>query len=143
MRLRDDNGDWVAEGDWVTFSYGIPPQSVVAKITERDGKLIGLCHGHNPPEFNLRSLRRYVCVWYQANAGISADAEHGLVSDILPDDMPCPKCGGQWDRVMVVDGRDTVICADCDAAIPEVEYRRANDQLWPDGQERLVGEVSE
>ena len=65
----------------------------------------------------------------KANAGISADAEHGLGSDILPDDMPCPKCGGQWDRVMVVDGRDTVICADCDASIPEAEYRRANAEI--------------
>jgi hypothetical protein len=44
---------------------------VDAPIIERDGKLIGLCPGHNPPEFNLRSLRRYVGSWYKQNMGIT------------------------------------------------------------------------
>jgi len=67
--MRDDDGKWVTEGDTVHFSYGIPPVGVSARIIERGGKLIGLCPGHNPPEFNLRFLRHYVCFWYKANAG--------------------------------------------------------------------------
>ena len=63
MRFKDDYGEWVTEGDSVQFSYGIPPTTVTAKIIERDGRLIGLCPGHYPEEFNLRSLRRYVCGW--------------------------------------------------------------------------------
>lgn len=69
LRLRDDDGKWVAAGDAVRFAYGIPPVSVDAPIIEREGRLIGLCPGHNPPEFNLRSLRRYVGNWYKQNDG--------------------------------------------------------------------------
>jgi hypothetical protein len=65
LRLRDDDGEWVSAGDTVRFSYGIPPVAVDALIVERDGRLIGLCPGHTPPEFNLRSLRRYVGCWYK------------------------------------------------------------------------------
>lgn len=63
-RLRDDDGNWTSAGDTVRFIYGIPPVPVRAKIIERDGKLIGLCQVHNPQEFNLRSLRRYVGAWF-------------------------------------------------------------------------------
>jgi len=65
--MRDDGGKWVTAGDTVLFSYGIPPVSVNALIIERNGRLIGLCHGHNPSEFNLRSLRRHVGSWYKYN----------------------------------------------------------------------------
>ena len=68
MRLRDDDGEWVTAGDTVHFSYGIPPVSVDARIIERGGRLIGLCPGHNPPAFNLRSLRRYVGSWHKRSA---------------------------------------------------------------------------
>ncbi len=67
LRLRDDDGEWVTAGDTVHFSYGIPPVGVDAPIIERNGKLIGLCPGHKPSEFNLRSLRRYVGSWYKQN----------------------------------------------------------------------------
>jgi len=67
LRLRDDDGEWVMAGDAVHFSYGIPPVGVDAPIVERDGKLVGLCPGHNPPQFNLRSLRRHVGNWYKQN----------------------------------------------------------------------------
>jgi hypothetical protein len=63
--LLDDDGERTTAGDTVMFSYGIPPVRVLAKIIERDERLIGLCPGHNPPEFNLRSLRRYVGSWYK------------------------------------------------------------------------------
>ena len=65
--MRDDDGGWVTSGDSVRFSYGIPPVTVIAPIIERDGKLIGLCSGHDPAEFELRSLRRHVGAWYKHN----------------------------------------------------------------------------
>lgn len=68
QRLRDDDGQWVTAGDTVTFSYGIPPVSVRARIVDRNGRLVGLCPGHNPPLFLLRSLRRSVGSWYRDNA---------------------------------------------------------------------------
>ena len=68
-RMRDDDGKWTGAGDTVRFAYGIPPVAVDAPIIDRDGKLIGLCPDHNPPEFNLRSLRRYIGNWYKQNVG--------------------------------------------------------------------------
>ncbi len=67
-RLRDDDGEWVEAGDVVRFSFGIPPVLVDATIIEREGNLIGLCPMCNPPEFRLRSLRRYVGNWYKHNS---------------------------------------------------------------------------
>jgi len=66
--LLDDDGKRTTAGDTVCFSYGIPPVKVLAKIIERDGVLIGICPGHYPDEFKLRSLRRYVGSWYKQNA---------------------------------------------------------------------------
>ena len=75
LRLRDDDGEWVVAGDTVHFSYGMPPVGVDAPIIERGGKLVGLCPGHNPPEFNLRSLRRHVGNWYKQNSDIYVKEE--------------------------------------------------------------------
>jgi hypothetical protein len=74
MRLRDDDGEWTGDGDTVGFCYGIPPVSVHATISARDGKLMGSCPGHNPAEFNLRSLRRYVGRWYKGNTSQSGSS---------------------------------------------------------------------
>jgi hypothetical protein len=63
--LRDDDGQRVTAGDSVRFCYGIPPVPVVAKIVTCDGRLVALTPGHNPPECNLRALRRHVGSWYK------------------------------------------------------------------------------
>jgi hypothetical protein len=63
--LRDDDGKRVTAGDTVRFCYGIPPVAVVAKIVTCDGRLIALTPGHNPPECNLRTLRKHVGSWYK------------------------------------------------------------------------------
>ena len=83
LRMRDDDGKWVTEGDTVHFSYGIPPVGVSARIIERGGKLIGLCPGHNPPEFNLRFLRHYVCSWYKHNDEAVRPAVAGKVRRVV------------------------------------------------------------
>jgi len=64
-RLRDGAGEWVTAGDTIRFTFGLPPIVAFAKIIERDGKLIALTPTHNPPECNLRSLRRYVGYWFK------------------------------------------------------------------------------
>jgi len=85
-RMQDEEGRGVSTGDTVTFSYGIPPVTVDAKIIERDGELIGLCPGHNPPQFNLRMLRRYVGRWHKnTNKGFKAELKRRAEGPI-----PCP-----------------------------------------------------
>jgi hypothetical protein len=69
MKLKDDEGIPTGAGDTICFSYGIPPVPVKAKVIERGGKLIALCTGHNPPEINLRSLRKCVCHWWRLDDG--------------------------------------------------------------------------
>jgi uncharacterized Zn ribbon protein len=63
--MRDDDGKRVQAGDSVRLVYGLPPVAVVAKIVERDGRLVALCPGHTPEEFSLRTLRRAVGSWYK------------------------------------------------------------------------------
>ena len=63
--MRDDDGKRVQAGDAVRFCYGIPPVAVVAKIVERDGRLVALTPGHKPAECELRRLRRAVGSWYK------------------------------------------------------------------------------
>ena len=70
--LLDDDGKRTTAGDTVCFSYGIPPVRALAKIIERNGVLVGICPGHNPDEFKLRSLRRYVGDWYKQNREITS-----------------------------------------------------------------------
>ena len=64
-RVLDSDGVEVRPGDTVRFSYGIPPVAVVARVIERDGKMIVLTPGHNPEESNLRSLKRHVGAFWK------------------------------------------------------------------------------
>ena len=71
MRMRDDDGEWFTAGDWVSFSYGIPPVGVRSEIVLRDGKLMAIdrynSQGHDLHENPLRSLRRHVGNWYKSH----------------------------------------------------------------------------
>ncbi len=58
--IKDDDGNEVVPGCVVRFSYGIPPVAVRATVVERDGRLIALTPGHNPPECGMASLRKHV-----------------------------------------------------------------------------------
>lgn len=57
--IKDDWGNVIKAGDVVSFSYGIPPVGVKAKVEERDGVLWILTPGHNPPEAKLSYLRKW------------------------------------------------------------------------------------
>lgn len=66
MKLsKDSNGDELRDGDLITFSYGIPPVGVVARLVDRDGHLFALTPGHNPAECRLDRLKRYVHDFYK------------------------------------------------------------------------------
>ena len=64
-RFRDDDYNWTYEGDVVSFCYGIPPIYVTGKVVNRNGTLYVLTPKHNPPECELRMLRRHVGAWYR------------------------------------------------------------------------------
>lgn len=66
--MMDDDGINVGPGDWIAFSYGIPPVGVRARISSRDGRLIATVLGrHRPKQIALSDLRRHVGNWYRTN----------------------------------------------------------------------------
>ncbi len=56
--IRDEDGKEVREGDTIYFSYGIPGVAVHAPIICRNGELIAITAGHNPPEYPLRKFKK-------------------------------------------------------------------------------------
>lgn len=63
--LLDDDGVQTRAGDTISFSYGIPPVGVRARVIQRAKSLIALTPNHTPAEINLRSLRRHVGAWFR------------------------------------------------------------------------------
>jgi|DEB0MinimDraft_6_1074348.scaffolds.fasta_scaffold228301_2 putative component of toxin-antitoxin plasmid stabilization module len=64
--MRDDEGEEVAPGDWISFSYGIPPIRVEAKVSRRnDDMWLTVLGKHKPREMKLKDLRRHVGNWYK------------------------------------------------------------------------------
>lgn len=59
-KIRDSDGVEVAAGCEIRFAYGLPPVGVLAKVIDRDGRLIALTPGHNPAECPVASLKRHV-----------------------------------------------------------------------------------
>lgn len=65
--MLDDDGFEVRSGDWISFSYGIPPTRVDARVSTEKGKLIATVLGdHRPRQVALASLRRHVGNWYKS-----------------------------------------------------------------------------
>lgn len=56
----DGDGVPVRAGSVIIFNYGIPPVYVEAKVVIRRGKLVALAPDHNPKQWPLRLLSRYV-----------------------------------------------------------------------------------
>lgn len=66
--MKDDDGFEVKGGDWISFTYGIPPVRVDARVFIRQGALTAVVVGrHKPREMKLRALRRHVGNWYKTN----------------------------------------------------------------------------
>lgn len=65
MRIKDDDGNYVRDGDQVHFSYGIPPVGVTAEVVMRHGVLWVLTPEHNPKKLKLSQLRKTVGSFYR------------------------------------------------------------------------------
>ena len=66
--MKDDGGLEVGPGDWISFSYGVPPVGVRARISSLDGELVATTLGaHKPRKVLLKSLRQHVGSWYRAD----------------------------------------------------------------------------
>ena len=73
LRMRDDAGQWVTHGDWIEFSYGIPPVAVRAKVEKFEiwdscwnESLVVICPAEHKPRIAfLRTLRRHVGEWWK------------------------------------------------------------------------------
>ena len=64
-RFKDENGEWVYEGDFITFSFGIPPIKVTALVINRSETLWVLPDNPRYAECPLRGLRRHVGSWWR------------------------------------------------------------------------------
>lgn len=71
--IKDSDGNIVTAGCHVHFSYGIPPVGVLARVIERNGKLIALTPGHNPKECPVADLKRCVCEFWVASPSLIAE----------------------------------------------------------------------
>ena len=64
--MCDDDGEEVGRGDWIGFSYGMPPVRVEARLSQRENDLWFTVLGkHKPREMKLKDLRRHVGSWYK------------------------------------------------------------------------------
>ena len=67
LLMLDDDEIAVRAGDWITFSYGIPPVRVDAKVSTQKGRLIFTVLGrHRPKQGALLYLRNNVGNWYKS-----------------------------------------------------------------------------
>lgn len=69
--MVDDDGCKVKSGDWISFSYGIPPVCVRARLSNRAGTLWATVLGrHRPREIKLKDLRKHVGNWYKVDGSM-------------------------------------------------------------------------
>lgn len=61
---HDDDGKRVTQGDWVSFTYGIPPVYVKAEVVRQGNLLIVLTPNHKPEQCRLSELRECVGSFY-------------------------------------------------------------------------------
>ena len=66
--MTDDDGEEVGPGDWITFSYGIPPCRVDARLSNAKGVLtLTVLDRHKPRTMALSKLRGHVGCWYKSS----------------------------------------------------------------------------
>lgn len=62
---KDADGKPIRAGDVISFSYGIPPVGVEAKIADVNGVLFAMTPGHKPDKCKLSELRQCVGEFYR------------------------------------------------------------------------------
>lgn len=66
MKLtKDSDGNEIRAGDLISFSFGIPPIGVVARVVDRGGHLFALTPRYKPAECRLDHLRSHVGDFYK------------------------------------------------------------------------------
>ena len=65
-RFKDDDGFTVGHGDTISFSYGLPPVGVRAKVKWNGHAYICLTPGHNPEWCYLKDLK-HISNFYKRN----------------------------------------------------------------------------
>ncbi|MBL8561419.1 MAG: hypothetical protein JNN06_03980 [Gemmobacter sp.] len=66
MSERDDDGAVLQEGDFVSFTFGIPPTRVVAQLYAKDGALWIHCiwpEDVKPQREKLSRVKKWYQVW--------------------------------------------------------------------------------
>lgn len=66
--VYDCQGEEIKEGDHVSFSYGIPPVGVRAKVVSVNGELWILTPGHKPGKSRLSGLEENVGDFFKSNS---------------------------------------------------------------------------
>ena len=64
--MDDEDGIPLSAGDFITFSFGIPPTSVVAQLYEHKGALWVNCiwpEDVNPKREKLSRIKKWCFVW--------------------------------------------------------------------------------
>lgn len=80
---KDMDGNQVAAGDTIVFSYGIPPVRVEARLAEIDGEIWAMTPGHKPDRCKLKNLRKHVGDYFKL---------------MLPRNAPADDPSAKWDR---------------------------------------------
>ena len=67
LKIKDDNGNKINDGDIIHFSYGLPPLGVDAKVRWDPVKndWIVLTPGHNPTSCKLRYIKKWMSPIYK------------------------------------------------------------------------------
>lgn len=63
--IKDDWGQEIKAGDVVSFSFGIPPTGVKAKVEDRNGVLWVLTPEYNPKESKLSYLKKWFNIYLE------------------------------------------------------------------------------
>jgi hypothetical protein len=70
--MTDDDDVPVKTGDWISFSYGIPPIRVDARLSTQKGVLtLTVLGNHKPRTMALSRLRDHVGSWYKTDGPIT------------------------------------------------------------------------
>lgn len=74
-RIKDEDGKEIKAGDYITFTFGIPPISVLCKVTSTGGPLHIECL--DPPDVkpkreSLANVMKWYQVWKAPKARVSA-----------------------------------------------------------------------
>lgn len=75
MPIRDEDGVPIKPGDYITFTFGIPPISVLCRVTSTGGQMQIECLGPpdvKPKRESLANIMKWYQVWKAPKGRIDA-----------------------------------------------------------------------